>query len=106
MPIENGMKGNRKSFNILLAVAMYIAGTVVTGFGVAGYLKYGSATKAILILNFVPGSTLARVVDVMLIIGVLFTYPLQNFPTIELLEKWFFSKGGEQNKHFSVKVGS
>jgi len=93
IPIQSSMEGNRHWFITFLHIAVYIVFCVLTTFGLMGYLRYGDGVQQIIILNMKQHSPLAILVDVTLIISVLFTYPLQCFPVIEIIESYLFEPG-------------
>lgn len=93
LPIESSMEGNRHLFPAFLHLAIYIVFFILTAFGVLGYLRYGDNVQQIILLSIPQHSPLAIAVDITLIISVLFTYPLQMFPFIQIVECYIFGPG-------------
>lgn len=60
------------------------------GFGLLGYLTYGADTNSVITLNLDP-SPLTSAVKLILAIAILFTYPLQLVPVMEISESLIFS---------------
>ena len=92
IPIESSMEDNYQKMPMLLHIAVYIVFAILCSFGTLGYLRFGANTQEIIVLNFTSG-WLIKLVDVVLIISVLFTYPLQCFPVIEIVESYLFAPG-------------
>ncbi|ELT96757.1 hypothetical protein CAPTEDRAFT_221004 [Capitella teleta] len=93
MPIHCSMEGNRHLFPAFLHANVYIVFVILASFGSLGYLRYGENVNQIVVMNIAQHSILSLFVDVTLIISVLFTYPLQGFPVIEIVESYLFGPG-------------
>lgn len=63
---------------------MFFMALILSGFGITGYLSYGDKTCQIVTQNL--RGDIAIVLQVFLFIGVLFTYPLQIYPNIQIVE--------------------
>lgn len=86
IPVETSMKDPSK-FPFVLRTALIILTVVLMTVGTLGYMTFGAGTKSIILLNFVQ-TPLVNVVKFILILGILFTYPLQIFPVFQLAEAW------------------
>lgn len=84
VPVEASMRDKAK-FPFVLRVALGILGIVLMVVGVLGFVTFGEATSSILIRNF-GHSPVVVVVKVVLLVGILFTYPLQIVPIIHFAE--------------------
>jgi len=60
---------------------------ILSGFGITGYLRFGDHTCQIVTQNL--RGDMAIVLQIMLFVGVLFTYPLQLYPNIQIVEHLF-----------------
>lgn len=84
VPVETSMR-TKSRFHVVLRVSLVILTAVLMIVGVMGFVTFGDKTSSILLTNF--GKTpVVAVVKVVLIIGILFTYPLQIIPVIQFLE--------------------
>lgn len=89
VPVETSMRNKRK-FPLVLRVSLAILGMVLMVVGVLGFVTFGDATSSIILRNFGHSSTVV-VVKVVLIVGILFTYPLQIVPIIQFAESALIS---------------
>lgn len=87
------MEGNRHNFNRFLHGAILVLSLVLGGFGTLGYMRFGDNLHQMLNTNIPPSSWMSFFVNICVIIGVVFTFPLQIYPVIELLEIALFSEG-------------
>lgn len=88
------MEGNRHLFSCYLHTNVFIVFCVLCTYGSLGYLRYGdNVNQLIIMMVSEQSSLLVSVVDVTIIISVLFTYPLQCFPVIEIAESYIFGEG-------------
>ncbi len=60
--------------------------------------RYGEDVKQLITLSIKQHTPLSIAVDITLIISVLFTYPLQCYPVITLLEKYLLALGKSVSK--------
>lgn len=86
IPVETSMR-NPAQFPFVLRTALFILATVLMTVGTMGYMTFGADTKSIILLNF-GQSRIVNVVKVILVFGILFTYPLQIYPVFQLVEGW------------------
>ena len=96
------MADNRPRFPLYLQLAISQVSVILGSFGILGYLIYGSTVPQI-VTDTLPSGPLAQGIRITLCIAVLFTYPLQLFPVIEIFEGLLFSKSLKKDKsHMSV----
>ena len=91
IPIESSMENNRPRFKLYLHMAVCQVSMILGSFGLLGYLIYGSNVPQI-VTDTLPPTVFSQAIRVTLIIAVLFTYPLQLFPVIEIFEDLFFTR--------------
>lgn len=87
LPIEASLRIQRNRFENLLDVTLSIVTFILGSFAVVSVLTYGAETKDIVISNL-PNSPVISVLKVCLIIGILFTYPLQLVPVTRISERF------------------
>ena len=98
------MAGNRPRFPLYLQLAIAQVSVILGSFGILGYLIYGSNVPQI-VTDTLPSGPLAQGIRVTLCIAVLFTYPLQLFPVIEIFEGLLFSRSLNKDKsHMSTVI--
>lgn len=85
LPVESALEPGR-NFSRLLDLTMVLVTSTMAAFSVVGYLAYGDDIKDIVIGNL-PNSPALSVLKVCLIIGVLFTYPLQLVPVSRIADR-------------------
>lgn len=88
IPVETSMK-QRTKFPAVLRVGLVILTTVLMVVGIMGFASFGDDTSSILLTNF-GKSPIVTVVKSVLLIGILFTYPLQIVPVFQFIESWLF----------------
>lgn len=89
IPLQTSM-ANQNDFPFVLRIALVLLTGLLMSIGVLGFATYGADTRSIILLNF--GQTpVVVVVKAVLIIGILFTYPLQIIPVFEFAESKFLS---------------
>ena len=81
------MAENRPKYPVFLHVSMGLMAVILSAFGITGYLSYGEHTCQIVTQNL--RGDMAIVLQVFLFIGVMFTYPLQIYPNIQIMEHLF-----------------
>ena len=91
IPIEASMKENRKNFRKYLHGAILLVSMILGTFGIFGYIHFADDVEQ-LISDNLPYGTLSIVVQITLCVGILFTYPLQMYPIVELAENFFFKE--------------
>ena len=57
------------------------------------YFRYGTDVEQLIVLNLAQHTPLSIFIDVTLILSVMFTYPLQTFPVLEIAEAYIFTSG-------------
>lgn len=89
------MEGNRKLYPILLYLALLLFTSIYCFMGVLGYLNYGNNVEQVLIWSLVEDASpiMVLLINITICIGVLFTYPLQNFVAVEIVEGLIFGSG-------------
>lgn len=89
IPVETSMK-RRDKFPLVLRIALSMLTIVLMVVGVLGFVTFGENTSSIIIRNF--GKTpIVFVVKVVLVVGILFTYPLQIIPVFQFAESWLLN---------------
>lgn len=89
VPVESSMR-RPSEFKGVLRSALVVLTVVLGSVGVLGFVTFGADTRSIILLNM-KGSALVSIVKVVLVVGILFTYPLQLVPVIQALETWMES---------------
>lgn len=86
LPLKNEMKKPEQFQKPLgvLNVGMVCVGGVIITVGFLGYLKYGDGVQGSLTLNMKPGQVLSNVVQGVIALAMLFTYPLQFYVPIDI----------------------
>ncbi|XP_071793223.1 proton-coupled amino acid transporter 1-like isoform X1 [Asterias amurensis] len=93
VPIESSMGENSHLFPHLLYLVVLLFTCVLASLGFLSYLRLGTSTAQVIIWNLQPNSMLQLVVSLVVCIGVVFTFPLQCFPIIEIFEHLLFAPG-------------
>jgi solute carrier family 36 (proton-coupled amino acid transporter) len=99
IPVESSMK-NKARFPMVLRIALVMMTMVLMTVGILGFATFGDETRSILLLNFGTSPTVSAVKAV-LVIGILFTYPLQLVPVIQITESWVLT--GRRNRAESAR---
>ncbi|EDO48266.1 predicted protein, partial [Nematostella vectensis] len=89
IPIESSMAENRHRYPLYLHLALGLLSAILGGFGITGYLVYGENVDQI-VTSELPQGLLVTVVQILLCLAILFTYPLQLFPVTEIIESYLF----------------
>ena len=97
VPIESSMGENSHLFPHLLYLVVLLFTCVLASLGFLSYLRLGTSTAQVIIWNLQPNSMLQLVVSLVVCIGVVFTFPLQCFPIIEIFEHLLFAPGAYYN---------
>ena len=85
------MNENRPNFPRYLHGAIILVSVILGTFGIFGYLHYMDDIEQ-LISDNLPYGTLSITVRVTLCVGILFTYPLQIYPVVEICENFLFQE--------------
>ncbi|XP_070540530.1 uncharacterized protein [Ptychodera flava] len=93
IPVESSMKGNRPNFSAFLHVAILLLSLILGAFGILGYIHFGENVDQIITENLPSQNAVVLVVKVLLCVGIMFTYPIQMFPVIEIFEGLLFAPG-------------
>ena len=83
------MAENRARYPCYLHISLALLSTILGSFGTLGYLRYGEETNQIVTENL-EGSAIVIALRCLLFFGVLFTYPLQIYPVIQIFEGLIF----------------
>ncbi|CAN8065785.1 unnamed protein product [Agarophyton chilense] len=85
VPVQSSMKSPHR-FPLVLRIALAMLSTVLMVMGILGYATFGEGTRSIILLNF-GDSPIVAAVKIVLVIGILFTYPLQIIPVFHYFER-------------------
>lgn len=87
LPLENQMRtpADMRGWNGVLNTSMVIVSCLYIAVGFFGYLKYGDAVAGSITLNLPVNEFLATLVKVMMSLAVFFTYALQFYVPVDLL---------------------
>jgi len=72
---------------------VYIIFVILCSFGTLGYMRYGPSVSQILVKEITQHTVLSLLVDATLLVSVIFTYPLQCYPVIEIMESYLLAPG-------------
>lgn len=89
IPLQSSMQ-NRNHFPVVLRIALCTLTAIMMAVGVLGFATFGADTRSIILLNF-GQSPIVVIVKSVLILGILFTYPLQIIPVYEFAERRILS---------------
>lgn len=87
------MEGNRHLYPLLLHINVTFFTLLMASIGIMGYLFYGADVQQMIIWSLPLQDPLTIAVNVTLIIAIVFTYPLQVFPIVEIMEQLIFAPG-------------
>ncbi|XP_071483203.1 proton-coupled amino acid transporter 1-like [Diadema antillarum] len=93
IPIESSMEGNRHLYPLLLHLNVLFFTALMASIGIMGYLYYGANVEQVITWSLPLSDPLTLAVNITLVIAVIFTFPLQVFPIIEILEQITFGPG-------------
>ncbi|XP_072042560.1 proton-coupled amino acid transporter 1-like isoform X2 [Amphiura filiformis] len=105
IPIESSMEHTRRWFHQLLLTVIMLATLILSTIGILGYLRFGNGTEQTIIWNMTADTAFPLVVYSVVSVGVIFTFPLQNFPVIEICEGFLFAEGGVFGPAKMLEVG-
>lgn len=95
IPVQSSMK-NPRLFPLVLRIALVVLVTILMVVGIMGFATFGAETHSIILLNF-GQSPVVVTVKAVLIVGILFTYPLQIIPVYEFMERILLSRFNQQH---------
>jgi len=99
LPLENQMKSpqNMKGWNGVLNTAMILVSCFYIAMAFFGYLKYGEAVAGSITLNLPVDEFLATLVKIVMSMAVFFTYALQFYVPVDLLNPLIQRRISSQN---------
>jgi len=99
LPLENQMRTPKdmKGWNGVLNTSMVIVSCLYIAVAFFGYLKYGEAVAGSISLNLPVDEFLATLVKIVMSLAVFFTYALQFYVPVDLLNPFIQSKVSPQN---------
>ena len=99
LPLENQMKtpDDMKGWNGVLNTSMVLVSCLYIAVGFFGYLKYGETVTGSITLNLPVDEFLATLVKIMMSLAVFFTYALQFYVPVDLLNPFIQSRISPQN---------
>ena len=103
IPIESSMAENRPRFPLYLALSLVQYSIFLGSFGMLGYLIFADNTPQI-VTSILPDAFFSQFVRAALVMAVLFTYPLQLFPVIEIAEDLIFTRVNPTDKSHLTEV--
>ncbi|XP_071827458.1 proton-coupled amino acid transporter 1-like isoform X2 [Apostichopus japonicus] len=108
IPIETSMEGNRSLYPALLYGALFLFTGIYCFMGVIGYLKYGNNVGQVLIWSLAGHTNpiVILILNATICIGVLFTYPLQNFVAVEIVEGLIFGSSIHEDEQAEPLLSS
>lgn len=89
------MRENRKNFPKYLHGAIFLLSLIFGTFGILGYIRFTDHVEQLISDNLTYG-TLSIIVQVTLCVGILFTYPLQMYPVVQIAENFFIKETKER----------
>ena len=99
------MGENRQFFPYILCTTVTVVTSIITSIGILGYLHYGTDVQEVILWNLPSDSIIVFILYAVVVFGVLFTFPLQNFPVIEICENFLFADGElSTGDHSSIHV--
>ncbi|XP_063837696.1 proton-coupled amino acid transporter-like protein CG1139 [Ostrinia nubilalis] len=86
LPLKNEMRHPEQFQKPLgvLNVGMIFVGTIFIVVGFLGYLKWGDDVKGSLTLNLQPGLISSNIVQTLIALAIMFTYPLQMYVPVDI----------------------
>ncbi|OWB81870.1 hypothetical protein B5S33_g490 [[Candida] boidinii] len=90
IPIQESMK-NPKDFDFLLFLVMVVVTIIFVTLSTIAYLSFGDDVETVILMNF-PKNNLTAVIQLLYVIAILLSTPIQVFPAIRIFENYFFSR--------------
>jgi len=87
LPLEQSAR-KRSYFPMLMTTAMLLCGALYGAFGALGYAVYGSMIEESILKNLPSSSTYVTVLEMLIGLNLMATYPVQMFPISEVLDQW------------------
>lgn len=87
LPLEQSAR-KRDNFPSLMTSAMLVCGLLYGSFGAIGYAVYGSITEESILKNLPDSSAYVTVLEILLGLNLMATYPVQMFPISEVIDQW------------------
>eukprot|EP00658_Telonema_sp_P-2_P023413 TRINITY_DN19379_c0_g2_i1.p1 TRINITY_DN19379_c0_g2~~TRINITY_DN19379_c0_g2_i1.p1 ORF type:complete len:479 (-),score=99.20 TRINITY_DN19379_c0_g2_i1:328-1764(-) len=84
LPLESSME-DKHEFPWVLRSSMLCVTALFLSFGFVGYLAYGEETNS-LVTDNLPGGIISDILQIVLAIGLFFTYPIMMFPVSQILD--------------------
>jgi proton-coupled amino acid transporter len=86
LPVEGSMREPRR-YTWLLGIVMTVLVFLYSGVGALGYYAFGAGSKSILSLNLPQKSVLVDVVEALMCLAIMFTFPIMMAPVSEVAER-------------------
>ena len=88
IPLETEIskRHGRTEFLKMLDFAIFTVIGILSVFGLMGYLTYGISVHDIIVADLPSSSIIVKILKTCLLLGILFTYPLQLFPVTQILD--------------------
>ena len=100
LPVEESVARGPKPFIGLLDAALLLVTILLGAFGVIGYMTYGDSVHDIIVADL-PGTRMVSMLKVFMLLGIVFTYPLQILPVARILERAFDVSGSTSSTTIS-----
>ncbi|KAJ9105499.1 hypothetical protein QFC21_001870 [Naganishia friedmannii] len=94
--LVGSMKEPQKFPRVLTGCMLFVA-MLFTGFGVMGYMAYGSDIQTVVIVNLPQDDKFVQAVQFLYTVAIILSLPLQLFPAVRIMENGLFSKSGKHN---------
>lgn len=100
IPIQESMEKPQHFNKCLLGVMSGVAFVFITS-GLICYSAFGSKVETVVLLNFPQDSPFTKSAQLLYVLAILLSTPLQLFPAIRILENWTFpvDASGKHNPH-------
>lgn len=86
LPIENCLEpADQQRFPLFLKKVLFLIVAMYFCFGVLGYLAYGESLTTSVVLSL-PEGTLKQITELIVVVSLLLSYPVQYVPAIQLLD--------------------
>eukprot|EP00163_Fabomonas_tropica_P001565 TRINITY_DN1115_c0_g1_i4.p1 TRINITY_DN1115_c0_g1~~TRINITY_DN1115_c0_g1_i4.p1 ORF type:complete len:464 (-),score=81.50 TRINITY_DN1115_c0_g1_i4:319-1710(-) len=85
LPIENSAR-DKDRFPKMLNVALIVVSVLYMSSALLGYLAFGNEVHDIIILDLPQNGAVIIFIELLLVVTIVFTYPVQIFPVLQILE--------------------